>query len=74
MGQETGEKWAKCRPKGAADSMRCSLLGEGEILNREGARDALDSDEAAGVESRFDTVWDGAGPIVGHASRVPFGW
>ena len=26
MGQETGEKRSKCRPKGAADSMRCRLL------------------------------------------------
>jgi len=26
MGQETGENRAKCRPKGAADSMRCRLL------------------------------------------------
>ena len=28
MGQETGGKRAKCRPKGAANSMRCRLLGQ----------------------------------------------
>ena len=29
MGQKTGENRAKCRPKGADDSMRCSLLVRG---------------------------------------------
>ena len=49
MGQESGGKWTKRHPIGAANSIRYTLLGRtiqvdahrgGEILNRKGAKPA----------------------------------
>ena len=61
MGQETGEKRAKCRPKGAANSIRYRLLGLVRHLDDELAvvrpvKEAVD--DGAIASTRYDSYLD----------------